>query len=329
MKSSKAHKRIDQYEGLFGAVSLGDDAPLIGFYDGDVEAVVVGKRWRRRGKERRVFNSPPEVGGESTVPTNLEQWWAVQRTVAGLVKSRPSFRRTRERAWLQPLEHRSRRELHVMNPWAGVAFARHLAQAWTEFAGEGIAQAVTVIDQAHDWHESRYTDPDPHQVLQARDALAAQVRRAFRGRSYLFLMEIALYRTTGDWRWRFCPHLHGIVWAEREWVLGRSDHFSGGFYGADPIHCQRLRDSGWFGYMTKDPRLAYVWWREHDSGFQARARCCAGREVRFLLQLFHGVTKLELCIVSGLGQQILQRARRLAKARGYFVPDRESPDRNS
>jgi hypothetical protein len=305
------------------AATRSDSAPSVGLDDGDVETLTVRKRWRRRGKCRRTFGSKPEGDGKNIVPTNLEQWWTVQRAVTTPVSGSHSFVRTRERQWLEPLDHRRRRELHVMNPWAGAEFARHLTQAWTERGGEGGAQAVTVIDHAHDWYESRYSDPDPRQVLVARDALAEQVRRAFRGRSYLFILEVALYRTSGSWSWRFCPHLHGIVWADRKWVLGRSDGFSGGFYGAPPIWTTQLRDSGWLAYITKDPRLSYVWWRQQDGEFQARARRCAGREVRLLLQQFQGVTKPELCIASGIGQQILQRARHLAKARGYFIPHRE------
>jgi hypothetical protein len=170
MKSSEAHKRIDQYRGILGAVSRSDDAPLIVLYDGEVESFVVTKRWRRQGKRRRVFGSKREGDGKDIVPTKLEQWWAV----TGIVQSKPNFRRTRERAWLQPLEHRSRGELHVMNPWAGAEFARHLSEAWSALADGMSAQAVTVIDQAHDWHESRYGEPDPRQVLPVRDALAAQ-----------------------------------------------------------------------------------------------------------------------------------------------------------
>ncbi len=114
MKSSEAHKSIEQHEGIFGAVSRSDDAPLIGLYDGDVEAVAVGKRWRRRGKGRRVFGSKREAGRKSIVPTNAEQWWAIQRAVTRLVKCKRDFQRSRERAWLQPLEHRSRGEQNSM-----------------------------------------------------------------------------------------------------------------------------------------------------------------------------------------------------------------------
>jgi hypothetical protein len=50
-----------------------------------------------------------------------------------------------------------------------------------------------------------------------------------------------------------------------------------------------------------------------------------GRWCQHVLRLFRNVSKLDLCIASGVGAQIKRAAVRAAKQRGYFVFDRQ-PD---
>lgn len=268
------------------------------------------------------------------IPTNSEQLEKLERAARFMTK-RPSRvsekkRRRIEREWLEGLTSRDRHSLHVMNPWAGELWSGLLHQAYERFQAAEPHFAVTVLD--HDWDllVNDYTHFDPAELRSVIQTIRQQLQTAFRGTSYLFMVDVSVEREAGlhNNARRLCLHLHGIVWRDRRKLRAAKRHFAGGHYGAPALKTKLMYDpAGWFNYMSRDQRLGNHWYRERATWerlYKRRNEDLYSGQRQHLLRLFRHVTKPDLCLASGLGKQIKLDALRNAKARGYVTPDRGS-----
>jgi hypothetical protein len=249
--------------------------------------------------------------------------------VHGLARYRESSRhelRRIEREWLDGLSHRDGKLLHAMNPWAGGLWSDLLAQAFEEVAPDEPAWAVTVLDHRWDRLVDNYSVVTPADVKLVLDRMRKRLFEAFRGMSYLFMVDVSVERQARakDNPRLLSLHLHGVVWGDREEVRAKKRYFAGGHYGAPALRTQTITDcDGWLRYACRDQRLGNYWWK--DLGGESYGRrnepIYSGQRLH-LLRMFRHVTKPDLCLASGVGLEIRRHALGAAKERGYVIPAR-------
>jgi hypothetical protein len=154
-----------------------------------------------------------------------------------------------------------------------------------------------------------------------KEATFNEVRRALKGFAFFAMFDLALLRerkrngaAPGRTPQRFSAllHVHGVVFGERAEIEAalkrRFPDPKKGRAGAKVYKLTNLTELPvWLGYVTKDPRSRY---RLKDKGKDQRMmrERMRGPQQLYLLKLYSEITKPELCIGSGLGLKIVQRA---------------------
>ena len=223
-----------------------------------------------------------------------------------------------------PFKKANRHRLAALNPWAGVAWRNHLLNAIAEVAPSDPAHFVTVLEEGWDFPSDQWPI-DSSELMARLRTIGRQVRNRLRGLPFLLQLDIALHRVAKQpGSRRVCVHFHGLIWGQDDHVSKAMAGFKPGFLGAPGGLSERVYDlRGALAYMSKDPRSAYVSYRKRQpwKPDQPLSRLFSHREPltrgnrRFLLNLFGDLTKPQLCIASGVGEEVLRRAKALAQAK--------------
>ncbi len=266
------------------------------------------------------------------IPSDREQYERIEMTVRRMVQnfashrtSSPNELRRIEKEWLDGLSHRDCKLLHAMNPWAGGLWSSLLAKAFDELAPDEPAWAVTVLDKDWDLAVGNYSTVAPADVKLIVDKMRKRLFEAFRGMSYLFMVDVSVERKAGAKNndRLLSLHLHGVVWGDRKEVSARKRYFAGGHYGAPALRTKTMSDrDGWLAYACRDQRLGNYWWKAPNGESYGRRNepIYSGSRLH-LLRMFRNVTKPDLCLTSGTGQKIRRHALGVAKERGYLSPE--------
>jgi hypothetical protein len=268
------------------------------------------------------------------IPTNHEQLEKLERAARYMSNRQCEIsdrqRRRVKEGWLDGLAYRDRYSLHALNPWAGELWSRWLHTAYEQYQGDDPHFAVTVLDKGWDLSVKDFAFTDPTDLRRVIQTIRKQLQAAFRGASYLFMVDVSVERQAHVYQneRRLCLHLHGVVWLDRRKLRAAKRYFAGGHYKAPALKTKFMYDSaGWLNYASRDQRLGNHWYRvplDFEERYKRRDEHLYSGQRQHLLRLFHNVTKPDLCIASGIGKQIKLEALQSAKARGYQVPDRES-----
>jgi hypothetical protein len=265
-----------------------------------------GQRERAKGKAYRI-------------PTDSEQLELIRAAL-----HRGGMRYLQVQQQVRSLSRGHANELMAMNPFSGATWAKHLEAACGDLLGREASFFVTVLDHEFDTRLSSSFDPSSFLAQHHRRLFdAVQFRMA--GVAYLLQLDIAIHRlpaSSGQW---LCPHFHGMAFGSGSNVDAALALFGEGFGGAPGGHKVDVQDlGGVLSYIAKDTRCRYRTVPK-DSFTGRRARHCRermyGPQLRLLLRLYDDWAKPELCVGSGRGSDILNRAIALAKRRGYVPFD--------
>jgi hypothetical protein len=262
------------------------------------------------------------------IPTNAEQSELLQKAFEKELVTR-GFKGCALKQELRNYEHvfsASRaRHLHVLNPYAGVRWARIFAEAISECGSEGALWTVTIISD--DWMIAPYRKGSLEHALRfILRRMRAESRRGLRGISYLLQADFALRRHVFHRHLCIEIHWHGVVWATADQIKAIKRRFPVNRFGADGFAAERADDlPGWCEYATKDTRLGYVTVRNfrfrpqsrHWKAWFQHREAIAGPKREWLIAMIGNLTKPELCSASGEGLVVLREAKRLARERGY------------
>ncbi len=273
------------------------------------------KEWEEGGEDRA--NTP--VPGLAEQRRRIEH--AVEKLLGEIEGREPTDRELS--ATMERFGHRARKYLLATNPYAKKLFAGYLFRAFQELAGDEECYAVTIY----------YPDlemPTPiglnYEIENAGEELKSvekdarrEFRRLLRGFAFLAMFDFALIReprseASGphDIKFSGLPHHHAIVFGEKakiEAALKRRLRDPNGGRGGAKVYkiTTVLNLLGWLGYMCKDPRCTYRlidWGKDRK---MRRERMYAPQQT-YLLHFYGRITKPELCMGSGLGLDIVQRA---------------------
>lgn len=226
---------------------------------------------------------------------------------------------------MAPYGRSSRAELLATNPYSQKVFAGCLARAMQELEAGKKALALTIYHPSGDTAVDIGEDPEPTRLQDLKAAAFREVRRALQEFAFFGMFDLAILRERkrkgagpGRTPQRFSalPHVHGIVFGERAEIEAalrrRFPDPKKGRAGAKVYKLTKLTEPPvWLGYMAKDPRSRY---RLKDKGKKPRMmrERMRGPQQRYLLKLYSETTKPELCVGSGLGLKVVQRAVALA-----------------
>ncbi|MGF9760554.1 hypothetical protein AAII07_35735 [Microvirga sp. 0TCS3.31] len=250
------------------------------------------------------------------VPSNFEQY---ELLIAAWEKA--GERRPIEKC--RPYSKQQANLLYAMNPWAGDRWAGYLHEAIEEADAEETLWFVTIVSDD-------FVIPNYFAIEPTADDLKRMLKRMrlatspqLRPHPFLLQADVALRREIHDFRKVVEAHYHGYLWATRSQISRLTERFGTTVIGAPSFKAKKVYDlPGAFSYSSKDGRLGYSTWRTTDR----KQEWIHGREPlspttrRLLTDLFNDLTKPELCISSGLGTQVLRRAKQLATTYGYRKP---------
>ncbi len=215
------------------------------------------------------------------------------------------------------------KHLLATNPYAKKLFAGHLFRAFQELAVDEECYAVTVYHPDLEVPTPIGVSCEEENAGEELKLVEKDARREFRrllsGFSFLAIFDFSLVReprneASGphDAKFSGLPHHHAIVFGEKakiEAAVKRRLKDPNGGRGGSKVYkiTTVLNLRGWLGYMCKDPRCTYRlidWGKDRK---MRRERMYAPQQT-YLLHFYGRITKPELCMGSGLGLEIVQRA---------------------
>jgi hypothetical protein len=228
-------------------------------------------------------------------------------------------------------DRRDAQMLHATNPFAGGKWARMLEEAITSRQLNKEMWAVTIIHDS--WCLGTYPVlPSPEELADVLRRMWKAIWSRMRGTPYLLQADIAVRRHVHDHRVYVEVHCHGLVWADGGTINLLKQKFPPNKFGAEGMKKKPVRSLlGWLDYLVKDSRLNYL--TVENRGF-APGGSSKGwfhyrepqprRTRQLLMHMVGDLTKPELCSASGEGREVLQEAKRLARAKGWRPSPRVS-----
>ena len=219
-------------------------------------------------------------------------------------------------------EEKSRNKLAVCNPYSLKPWAEHLFQA-LEKVEHGNVYALTLYHPNHTWEV-----PITKQLLEPRAGLLdrqaeyeTRVRSVLRRWPFFMILDMAIHRLPRKGKYVMLPHHHGLIFGNKNEIEEALQKLSTSGIADAPTYL--LRDiyylKGWLKYICKDPRCIYVTIPpkiEGERPFHHRERMYSAHQL-YMLDMYSGYTKPDLCIGSGVGSEIRELAMMLAKQRGW------------
>lgn len=273
------------------------------------------REWERGSEDRS--NSP--VPGVAEQLRRIE--YAVEKLFGEIEGREPTDRELN--AAMERFGRRAGRDLLATNPYAKKLFAGHLFRAFQELAGDEECYAVTIYHPDLEVPTPIGINCEDENAGEELKSVEKDARREFRrllsGFSFLAFFDFALIReprsevpSPDDTKFSGLPHHHAIVFGEKAKIeaklLKRLSDPNRGRGDSKVYKITTVLDlRGWLEYMCKDPRCTYRmidWGRNRK---MRRERMYAPQQT-YLLHLYGKITKPELCMGSGLGLRIVQRA---------------------
>jgi len=212
------------------------------------------------------------------------------------------------------------KELAAMNPWSGARWADILDAAVHEHGPVGDMYMITVFDENFDINYRGLSKQGRRTwLVKNLQRYAALVRKRLRGVPFVLQLDVAFQRHPNYGAKLLSPHWHGIAFGSKSRVAGALAKFPRGFGEAPGGKKKPVYDlGGAIQYCAKDTRCGYVTFRPlwADQTVHRREHL-HGPQRLFLLDFFDEWAKPEICIGSGIGAEILRRAKAVAKKRGY------------
>ncbi len=219
----------------------------------------------------------------------------------------------------------------AMNPWAGARWADILERVHSTLAPEGRTYFVTVFDQDFDTAVGELACTRPYDRLAGQlERIQRIARNRFRGVDFFLQLDLAFQRLPRESRTLACFHWHGLAWGKPTQIASALAKFPIGFGGADGGRKKEVYDlAGALRYIAKDTRCRYVTVpakRGQDGSTFHHREPLFGPQRLVQLSLFRDWAKPELCIGSGLGANLLARAKKLAQREGFVAYDGNRPE---
>lgn len=181
---------------------------------------------------------------------------------------------------------------------------------------------ITILDL--NWHTSeRAWNIDLNRIK--RD-----VRNRLRDVNYVLFIEFAFFRNVSDPTERsrvVAPHVEGLVWGPgcRSRINQIRHRFSGGLFGADPIHLKKVHHlAGAVRYAIKPPYKGYSVFRRTDGTYGHRTSDLTLARMFRVFEYFKEFEYSDFAFAGGEGVEVLREVRAAARrlARPSAIRDR-------